>query len=72
MGYLTPNTAPNTTLGVVVYIPDDPDSIYTLLGLLDELSHPQNWEEYGNATPEEIAPKWAVANDLTATENLNP
>lgn len=71
MAFLTPNTSPSSTLGVVVYIPDDPDSIYTLLGLLDTLSHSENWELYGLATPEEIAPRWAQANDDTATENLD-
>jgi hypothetical protein len=71
MAFLTPDTAPSGTLGVVVFIPDDVDSIYTLLGLLDTLSHPENWEKWGDATPEEIAPRWAKANDDTATENLD-
>lgn len=65
-------TAPAGTVGVVVYIPDNGESLATLLGLLDTLAHAENWEEFGQATPEEISLRWKDANDNTTTENLYP
>ena len=68
MAFLTPDTAPSSTLGVVVFIPDDPNCMATLLGLLDMLAHAKNWEQFGLATPEEISYAWGEANDDTAAE----
>jgi len=71
MGYLTPDDAPSGTWGVVVYLPDQVESLFTLLGLLDLLADPDNWTKYGDADPEDIAEVWRLANEDTATENLN-
>lgn len=70
MGYLTPDDAPSGTRGIVIFIPDHDQALYTLLGLLEVLADPANWTEYGSATPEDIAEKWSACNDDTATENL--
>jgi hypothetical protein len=70
MGYLTPDSAPAATRGVVVFIPDHDAALYTLLGLLETLATPENWTQHGIATPEEIAEKWSECNADTATENL--
>lgn len=71
MGYLTPDDAPSGTWGVVVYLPDHTAALFTLLGLLDTLSDPDNWTKYGDADPEDIAEVWRLANEDTATENLD-
>lgn len=69
MAYLTPNDPPVGTVGVVVFLPNTEESLYTLMGALQELQDPGNWQAHGSVTPEEIAAEWALANEDTAVEN---
>lgn len=71
MGYLTPDDAPVSTRGIVVFVPDHDAALPVLLGLLEVLAVPGNWEKHGLATPEEIAERWRDCNDDTATENYD-
>lgn len=70
MPYLTPDNAPTNVRGIVVFIPDDDEYLHLLLGALDYFRFEENWQQHGDATPQEVSELWGLANDDTATENL--
>lgn len=72
MPYLTPDNAPSTLRGIVVYIPDDDEFVSHLLGALAELAAPENWELSGAVTEQQTAELWRDANDYTVTTSIYP
>jgi microcystin-dependent protein len=56
MPWLTPEDAsPVGTSCRVLLIPNDLEYIQAVTGALLELTYPHNWEQYGAATPDEVA-----------------
>lgn len=56
MPWLTPADATPTGITCrVLLIPDDLEYIQAVTGALLELTYPYNWEQYGAATPDEVA-----------------
>ena len=58
MPYLTPDDPPPTNFQVSVDIPDHPNWLAVFFGALSELSNPENWEQFGDLTPDEISQIW--------------
>lgn len=56
--WLTPATIPAADLRRVLLIPDSPEWIGVINGLLLDLSNPENWEDSGGVSPEDTAAKW--------------
>jgi len=68
--WLTPDSIPTATLCRRCVIPDDLGIVTAVTGALDLLGDPNNWEEYGAVTPEEIASTmrdmmWRFVNEGT-------
>lgn len=63
MGYLTPNSFPDTTVCWQLEIPADFLLQTAVFGALNTLSQHWNWEEFGELTPEETAVMWAAVYD---------
>jgi len=56
MPYLTGSSIPTADfICRRLRIPNDIDLIISVNGALDELTNPENWEQFGTATPEEAA-----------------
>lgn len=53
--WLTPNTAPANVASRCLFIPDSVDWIALVAGALIPLTFPNNFEQFGTATPEETA-----------------
>jgi microcystin-dependent protein len=53
--WLTPETIPGTSTCRVLHIPDDEFIIAAVNGALLLLIDPENWEQFGAVTPDEIA-----------------
>lgn len=60
-GYLTPDTLPTAYVCRVLTIPNEIDLIIAVNGQINELTKPENWEQFGTITPEEAA---AAMNDM--------
>lgn len=54
-GWLTPDTAPGPIASRCLLIPDAPDWLAIVAGALLPLIYPNNFEQYGTATPDEAA-----------------
>lgn len=63
MPYLTPDTAPGDTICKTLVIPNDPFWIAIVNGALSSLIYPFAFEQYGTATPEEVAAVFAQMYD---------
>lgn len=59
MPYLTPDSPPETTITVSVEIPESDDWRAILFGALAVLLFADNFEEFGDLTPQETADIWA-------------
>jgi microcystin-dependent protein len=55
MGYLTPDSIPADTICRVLLIPNNPEFIANVTGVLETLIFPDNWTPYGLLTPEQSA-----------------
>lgn len=55
MPYLTPDSAPAATVCRTLVIPDDVNWISIVNGALSELIHAYRFEQFGTATPDEVA-----------------
>lgn len=66
MPFLTPDTPLPTLAGVTIQLPDSEYLHAVFWGHFLELSDPENWEENGSATPEEIAELFALAFESSA------
>jgi len=55
MGYLTPDTTPDTATCRALFIPDDEQYLAIVRGALQELTFPHNWTKFGTLTPDEAA-----------------
>lgn len=55
MPYLTPDSAPGTTVCRTIVIPDDPLWIAIVNGALSELFKSHNFEQFGSLTPQQTA-----------------
>lgn len=60
-GYLTPDTLPTDYVCRVLTIPNDIDVISAVNGQINEITKPENWQQFGTVTPEEVA---AAINDM--------
>lgn len=58
MPYLTPDEAPETTRCRALLIPDDKEWLALVTGALSELTHDYNFEQFGMATPQEVAQRF--------------
>lgn len=73
MPYLTPDTAPSGTICKTLVIPDDPFWIAIVNGALSSLVYPFAFEEYGTATPDDVAAVFAqMYDDFVASECVVP
>jgi hypothetical protein len=69
MPYLTPDSAPGTTICRTLVIPADTYWLAIVNGALSELCKKWNFEKYGELTPEETAEAFAVMfDDFLASE----
>lgn len=55
MGYLTPDSVPADTTCRVLVIPNNQEFIANVLGAIQALTFPENWDKWGVLTPEEAA-----------------
>lgn len=55
MPYLTPDSAPGGTICRTLVIPDDPNWKAIVNGALSELIYAHRFEQFGTATPDEVA-----------------
>jgi len=55
MGYITPDNVPNTKFCVRFFVPDDIYILAAFKGAILELTSPENWEQVGTKTPDEMA-----------------
>jgi len=53
--FLIPDTIPTTFRCRVLFIPDDVEILAAVNGQISELLYPQNWEQTGAATPDDMA-----------------
>ena len=58
MPYLTPDAAPSTERCRVLFIPDDKEWLSLVTGALSELTYADNYEQFGMATPDEVATRF--------------
>jgi hypothetical protein len=64
--WLTPDTVAGSTRCYRLSIPDDEASMAFVVGALLLLTDPENWEEFGDKTPDEMADIFdAVLQDLS-------
>jgi len=63
MPYLTPNSAPETTVCRTLVIPDDTFWLSIVNGALSELIYAHRFEQFGTATPDETAARFAQMYD---------
>lgn len=56
--WLTPDALPSSTKCIQVEVPDDLDFFAMLMGAIVPLFDPENFEEFGDLTPEECAQYW--------------
>lgn len=70
-GYLTPDDIPATTTRRWLCIPDEQYIVAAVMGAMQELCYPYNWQEFGDITPDEIAQAMTpIVQDFMATEAL--
>jgi len=55
MGYLTPDTSPADTICRVLFIPNNAEFLANVLGAIQALTFPENWDAWGTLTPQEAA-----------------
>lgn len=67
-GWLTPDTAPGSIAARCLLIPDNPEWLAIVAGALLPLIYPNNFEQFGTATPEETA---AVFSDMFDNFSFN-
>lgn len=65
--WLTPDETTETRQCWRVFVPDSEKMQAAFRGALFNLALPSNWEEFGDATPEDTAEMWSDANALTFT-----
>lgn len=58
MPYLTPDTPPAPFVTITIEVPDNPNWLALFFGALTELHEPDNFEEFGNLTPDETSDIW--------------
>jgi len=68
--WLTPDTIPTAAICRRLVIPDDLGIIIAVTGALDLLGQPENWEQHGAITPDEISEAmrdmlWSYLNEGT-------
>jgi len=69
-GYLTPSTIPATLTRRWICIPDEQYIVAAVMGAMQELCYPYNWQEFGAITPDEIAQAFTpIVMDFMATES---
>lgn len=70
--WLTHDTLPGLDCRAVFY-PGDTDNLADLLGAMQQLANPENWEQAGDQTPEDTAYQWELALAQTiARESCMP
>jgi hypothetical protein len=72
MPWLTPDSDTWSLVCVQIHVPDDDTLRAALRGLLLDLERVQNWEQFGTATPEEVAAAWEAANEYNLDLNECP
>lgn len=55
MGYLTPDSVPTGATCRALYIPDSPEYLAIVRGLLQTLTFPEYWDKQGTLTPQQAA-----------------
>jgi len=60
--WLTPDTIPGAPTCFKVFVPDNDAMRRAFFGALRLLEYPENWEQFGDSTPEETAYAWVLAN----------
>jgi hypothetical protein len=55
MGYLTPNTAPDTVTCRALFVPNSEECLAIVRGAINELIYAYNWDKYGALTEQESA-----------------
>lgn len=60
MPWLTPDSSPSLTAWTV-YIPDGVDWFAAFWGAFLSLCEVENWQEYGDLTPDEVVTVWIEA-----------
>lgn len=58
MPWLTKSNNP-AIVSRVIFVPDDDDWWADFMGTFLKLTRPENWEQWGTMTPEEMAEKWS-------------
>ena len=61
--WLTPADIPAENLRRVLLIPNSPEWIGVINGILLELSDPENWEQFGSVSIDDTVAKWAEIMD---------
>jgi len=57
--YLTPDDIPSGVFCRQVVMPDSPEWVGLVSGVLSELMNPDTWRKHGSLTPEQAAEQWA-------------
>lgn len=68
MPFLTPDDAP-PLVRRGIFLPDSLEFHAVFKGLMLDLANPDNWQQYGDLTPEECAEIWVEAIELTDYES---
>jgi len=66
MGYLTPDTIPDNTVCYSIRIPNDYLLVAAFMGAISELFKPENWEVFGELSPDETAAAWLPIYETVA------
>lgn len=64
LAWLTPDDIPASSVRRVITIPNDDYWLALLIGALVPLSVADNWQQYGDMTPEESAQEWTNIIEL--------
>lgn len=65
MPWLTPDEPLPSTFTVTVHLPDEESLVSAFWGAFFELTRAENWEQYGTATPDDIAALFAECFELS-------
>jgi len=55
VGYLTPDTAPDTVQCRALFVPDSPEFLAVIRGAIEELTLAKNWTRFGLLSPDDAA-----------------